>query len=78
MEMGLAPKIIPTRGTTDGALLTMMNIPCPNIGTGGHNPHSVFEYIAVEDLEVNKDLLVGVVKSFALNDKMILKRKKEV
>lgn len=50
-EVGVTPKIKPIRGGTDGARLSYMGLPCPNLFTGGHNYHGRFEYIPVNSLE---------------------------
>ena len=42
-ELGIAPKISPIRGGTDGARLSFMGLPCPNLCTGGHNAHGKYE-----------------------------------
>jgi tripeptide aminopeptidase len=47
---GVEPKIVPVRGGTDGALLSWMGLPCPNIFTGGHNFHGPTEFIPVESM----------------------------
>ncbi|MCQ2392030.1 MAG: peptidase T [Kiritimatiellae bacterium] len=49
--VGLEPKIVPIRGGTDGAALTRMGIPCPNLGTGGRNYHGECEYAIVEEMQ---------------------------
>ncbi len=49
-EVGVKPEIIPIRGGTDGARLSFMGLPCPNICTGGENFHSRFEYLPVNSL----------------------------
>ena len=49
--VGVEPEIVPIRGGTDGARLSFMGLPCPNICTGGENFHSRFEYIPIESLE---------------------------
>ena len=49
--VGLKPKCVPIRGGTDGARLSFMGLPCPNLGTGGANFHGINEYVAVEDME---------------------------
>ena len=52
MEMeGIKPHIQPIRGGTDGAKLSFMGLPCPNLCTGGQNFHGKFEYIPLEDME---------------------------
>lgn len=63
-NLGIEPMIVPIRGGTDGARLSYMGLPCPNICTGGHNFHGKFEYITVEVMEKVTELLVEIVKSF--------------
>lgn len=58
---GVEPKIIPIRGGTDGARLSYMGLPCPNLSTGGHNFHGRFEYIPVESMEKMTDVIVDLV-----------------
>ena len=72
---GIKPIIKPIRGGTDGADATFNGLPCPNIGTGGHNFHSVYEYIAVEDMEKTSEILISMVKEN--NDKKILTKRKD-
>ncbi len=50
-ELEIEPKILPIRGGTDGARLSFMGLPCPNICTGGENFHSRFEFLSIESLE---------------------------
>lgn len=57
-EEGIVPLIRPTRGGTDGAALSFMGLPCPNLCTGGNNFHSRFEYCCVESMEAVVRLLV--------------------
>jgi len=59
--VGVSPIILPIRGGTDGAEATYNGLPCPNIGTGGHNFHSTHEYISVEDMEKTTDILIAMV-----------------
>lgn len=63
-KVGVEPKIVPIRGGTDGARLSFMGLPCPNLCTGGENFHGKFEYIPVEDMEKVTDLLVQLVRQF--------------
>lgn len=53
------------RGGTDGALLSEKGLPCPNLGTGGHNFHGIYEYICLEDMEKVAEILVEIVKLYA-------------
>lgn len=59
-DLGIKPLIRPARGGTDGAALSFMGLPCPNLCTGGHNFHSRFEYCCVESMELTVKLLVGL------------------
>lgn len=61
-NLNIKPLIIPTRGGTDGATLSYMGIPCPNIGAGGHNFHSIYEYVCLEDMINTSNLLTEIVK----------------
>ena len=62
--VGITPKIVPVRGGTDGARLSFMGLPCPNLCTGGENFHGRFEYIPVEDMEKVTQLLVQLMQTF--------------
>lgn len=57
-ELDIQPKICPIRGGTDGARLSYMGLPCPNLCTGGHNFHGRYEYICIQSMEKIVDLLV--------------------
>ena len=63
-SVGIKPKTVPIRGGTDGARLSFMGLPCPNLCTGGENFHGRFEYIPVEDMEKVVDLLVCILTDF--------------
>ena len=54
---GVEPMIKPIRGGTDGARLSYMGLPCPNLSTGGHNFHSRQELIAIESMDVMAEVL---------------------
>ncbi len=57
----VVPKVQPIRGGTDGARLSYMGLPCPNLSTGGHNFHGKYEYIPVESMETMVDVLLTIV-----------------
>lgn len=59
-EQGITPVITPVRGGTDGARLSYMGVPTPNICTGGHNFHGRHEFICVESMRQIVDLLVNL------------------
>lgn len=61
-RIGLEPKITPIRGGTDGARLSFMGLPCPNIFTGGHAYHSPLEWVSVQDMETAVKAIVELVK----------------
>ncbi len=63
-RLGIQPKVEPIRGGTDGARLSFMGIPTPNIFTGGHNAHSVFEYIPIPSMEKAVEVIIGIIKEF--------------
>ena len=60
--VGAEPKIIAIRGGTDGARLSYMGLPCPNLSTGGVNFHSVHEFISVQAMEKMVQVLIELVK----------------
>lgn len=64
-NIGVEPSILPIRGGTDGARLSYMGLPCPNLCTGGHNYHGRYEYIPVQSMEKVVELLVEIVKLYA-------------
>ena len=59
--VGIQPVISPIRGGTDGARLSFMGLPCPNLFTGGQNFHGRFEYLPVEDMESCVQVLQHIV-----------------
>lgn len=61
-ELRVEPKKIPTRGGTDGANLTFMGLPCPNLGTGGYNYHGRYEYLVVQELMIAQQLIVKILE----------------
>lgn len=64
-ELGIEPKVTPIRGGTDGARLSFMGLPCPNLCTGGHNFHGKYEFICAESMEKVTELLIHLVQKFA-------------
>lgn len=59
---GIEPKPIPMRGGYDGAALSQKGLPCPNIFTGAHNFHSIYEYLPVKSLKAASSVIVEVIK----------------
>lgn len=66
MEMaGVKPLIKPIRGGTDGARLSFMGLPCPNIFAGGHNFHGKFEYIPAESMQKAAEVVINLISLYA-------------
>jgi len=64
-DIGVEPNVIPIRGGTDGARLSFMGLPCPNLFAGGVNFHGRNELVAVEALEAGAKLLVRIAEKYA-------------
>ncbi|MBE6775599.1 MAG: peptidase T [Ruminococcaceae bacterium] len=60
---GVEPMIVPIRGGTDGARLSFMGLPCPNLSTGGANFHGIHEFIPVQSMEKMTEVLVTLMKN---------------
>lgn len=66
MEMaGVKPKIQPIRGGTDGARLSFMGLPCPNLFAGGHNFHGKLEFVPVESMEKAVEVIKNLIFLFS-------------
>ena len=63
--VGLTSTAIPIRGGTDGARLSFMGLPCPNLGTGGFNFHGPFECITVERMDRAVSVIVNIIEEYA-------------
>ena len=64
-EQGIEPIIRPIRGGTDGARLSYMGLPCPNLGTGGYAFHGPYEHITAEAMDIQTAILCGIVRRYA-------------
>lgn len=62
---GITPIVSPVRGGTDGARLSFKGLPCPNLGTGGHAFHGVFEHITVEGMDKAVLIVKDIIRQFA-------------
>lgn len=62
-SVGLEPVSRPVRGGTDGARLSFMGLPCPNLGTGGYGFHGPYEHISVEAMESVVRILITICSS---------------
>ena len=61
-ETGVEPDIAPIRGGTDGARLSFVGLPCPNLGTGGDGFHGPFEHITVEGMDLSVEIIKNIIK----------------
>ena len=64
-HVGITPIVSPVRGGTDGARLSFKGLPCPNLGTGGHAFHGVFEHITVEGMDKAVLIVKDIIRQFA-------------
>ena len=64
-EVGLNPNVVPIRGGTDGARLSFMGLPCPNLGTGGFGFHGPYEHITAEGMELCVEMMRKIVEKYA-------------
>lgn len=60
-RLGVQSQSVPVRGGTDGARLSYMGLPCPNLGTGGQNYHGRFEYAVAEEMETSARILAEIL-----------------
>ena len=67
-DLGITPIIEPIRGGTDGARLSFMGLPCPNLCTGGANYHGRFEYACIEQMELCVEILKKIVEKYAVKE----------
>lgn len=66
MEMaGVKPVVQPIRGGTDGARLSFMGLPCPNIFAGGHNFHGKLEYLPLQSMEKASEVVLNIIRLYA-------------
>ncbi len=61
-RVGLKPQVVAIRGGTDGARLSFMGLPCPNIGTGGQNCHGRYEYLDIDEMDLVVKQLIELCK----------------
>jgi tripeptide aminopeptidase len=63
--LNVIPVVEPIRGGTDGATLSYMGLPCPNLGTGGFAYHGEFEHITVEGMDICTNIIIEIIKRYA-------------
>ena len=64
LDAGVEPSIEPIRGGTDGATLSYMGLPCPNLGTGGYNYHGPYECITAESMDKAVQILLNLTQAY--------------
>lgn len=64
-SLGITPIVVPIRGGTDGARLSFMGLPTPNLFTGGHNFHGKYEFIPVESMEKAVETIIKIITLYA-------------
>lgn len=64
-SLDIEPIYDPIRGGTDGARLSYMGLPCPNIFTGGHNFHGPYEFIPIKSLEKSVEVQIKIIQLYA-------------
>ncbi len=69
-QLDIVPEVVAIRGGTDGARLSYMGLPCPNLCAGGYNFHGKFEYVPVQDMEKIVDLLIKIIELYGMSEKM--------
>ena len=67
-SLGITPTIQAIRGGTDGACLSFLGLPCPNLGVGGGNFHSCFEFVSIPAMEKTVQALIRLAQSFIQKD----------
>ena len=63
-DLGITPVISPIRGGTDGARLSYMGLPCPNLGIGAHNGHGKYEFVCIQSMEQTVELMIKIAEKF--------------
>lgn len=72
-EVGLNPTVVAIRGGTDGARLSFMGLPCPNLGTGGFGFHGPYEHVTVEGMDLCVEMMLKIVDHVLNESTKILK-----
>lgn len=68
-SVGVTPRTVAIRGGTDGARLSFMGLPCPNLSTGGYQFHGIYEFIPVRSLETMPKVLTEIVYAYGKDGK---------
>ena len=63
-NVGVTPEVYPIRGGTDGARLSFMGLPCPNLGTGAYAGHGPYEHATVEGMDKCTEILLEIIRIY--------------
>lgn len=69
--LGIIPKVVPIRGGTDGARLSYMGLPCPNIFAGGHNFHGKLEFVPLESMEKATNVILKIIELYTQKSQIV-------
>lgn len=73
-EAGIEPRIVPMRGGTDGAQLTMKKgLPCPNLGEGDYCGHGPYEHVSKREMDQTVEIVLGILRRYAKPDAVLYK-----
>lgn len=64
-QLGIVPRIAPVRGGTDGARISFLGIPCPNLFTGAYHYHSRREYVVAEEMALGAETIIRILNQYA-------------
>lgn len=64
-KAGVQPEVVPVRGGTDGARLSFMGLPCPNLGTGAYACHGPYEHATAEGMDIMVNVLTELVRLYS-------------
>ena len=64
-ELGIEPIVLPMRGGTDGARLSFMGLPCPNLGTGSYAHHGPYEHADANGMDLCTEIVLKILEKYA-------------
>ncbi|MDR2384416.1 MAG: peptidase T [Tannerella sp.] len=76
-SVGIRPAVKPVRGGTDGARLSYMGLPCPNLFSGGLNFHGRYEFLPVRSLEKSRETIIGIIAQMYRSRRLVCPSKNQ-
>lgn len=70
-SLDVTPRVLAIRGGTDGARLSFMGLPCPNLGTGDFACHGPYEHVTVEGMDKCTEIILGLVRKYSAFNKQV-------